>query len=161
MAIYLNYEGIEGNVTAKGYEGKINLKHCKFGVSRKINMKPGEMANRESTRPTLSIVEIEKYADISTTSLFKESVVGSSGKRATLHFVRTETDKLTEYMTYTLENCLINNYMVYDTKYNKHPKETIQLSYTSILISKEIKGANNQTLNTLRSGYNLEKAISL
>jgi len=161
MAIYLDYEDIKGNVAAKGYKGMINLRHFKFGVSRKISMKPGEMENRENTRPILSIVEIEKYADVSTTGLFKMSVAGNTGKRAILHFVRTGKDKLIEYMTYTLENCLISSYMIYDTKYNKKPKEIIQLSYTSVLVSKTVAGANNQTKDTLRQGYDLVTATKL
>jgi len=161
MAIYLDYEGVKGNVTADGYKDMINLRYFKFGVSRKISMKPGEMTNRENSQPKLSVVHIEKFEDVATIALFKAAVAGSEGKRAILHFVRTGTNKPTEYMTYTLENCLISKYFIFDTDITKAPHEHVQLSFTSILISQEIRGANNKTLNTLRSGYDLEKAKSL
>ncbi len=63
-----------------------------------------------------------------------------------------------------LENCLVSNYMVYDTaKYNKQPKETIQLSFTSILITQVIRNTNNSLghINTLRSDYDLVAAKKL
>ncbi|VAW99994.1 Putative cytoplasmic protein USSDB7A [hydrothermal vent metagenome] len=82
MAIYLDYEGIKGNVTAEGYEGMIALKYFKFNVSRKISMEPGAMANRENALPELSTVYIEKFSDASTPALFKVSVAGSEGKQA-------------------------------------------------------------------------------
>jgi len=99
---------VKGNVTAKGYEGMIALRHFKFGVFRKISMESGKMANRESSTPEFSTIHIEKREDISTVGLFRSSVVGSKGKRAVIHFVRTGAGELIEYMTYTLENCLIS-----------------------------------------------------
>ena len=161
MAIYLDFEGIKGNVTAEGYKGMIALRHFKFGVSRKISMKPGEMTNRESTRPTFNTVAIEKHMDAATSGLFRSSVAGSEGKQATIHFVRTGNNTLIEYMTYTLENCLITDYLIYDTEFNKVPHEKIQLSYTSLLVSKTVRGANNQALDTLRHGYDLVTATRL
>jgi len=161
MAIYLDYEGTKGSVTAEGYKGMIELRHFKFGVCRKISMEPGKMANRESSQPTFSTIHIEKRMDAATSSLFRLSVAGSKGTRATIHFVRTGGIKLIEYMTYTLENCLISDYLLYDSEFNNEPHEKIQLSYTSLLISNTAQGANNQTLDTLRHGYNLVTATKL
>ena len=161
MAIYLDYDGIKGNVTAEGYKGMIALRHFKFGVFRKISMKPGELSNRECTRPTFNTVAIEKYMDAATSGLFRESVAGSEGKQAVIHFVRTGNNKLIEYMTYTLENCLISDYLIYDTNFNIVPHEKIQLSYSSLLISNTVRGANNRTQDTVRYGYDLAKAGSV
>ncbi|VAW60643.1 hypothetical protein MNBD_GAMMA11-361 [hydrothermal vent metagenome] len=85
MAVYLNYQGIQGSVTAKGYKGMIALRHFKFHVSRKINMVTGHMVNRESTIPEFSTVRIEKRADVSSTDLFRSSVSASTGKQASIH----------------------------------------------------------------------------
>ena len=119
------------------------------------------MANRESSRPTFSTLHIEKRIDAATSSLFHSSVAGNEGTRASIHFVRTGGIKLIEYMTYTLENCLISDYLLYDSEFNNEPHEKIQLSYTSLLISNTVRGANNQTLDTLRHGYNLITATKL
>ncbi len=161
MTVYFDYEGIKGSVTAEGYKGMIELRHFKFGVFRKISMKPGEMANRENALPIFNTVDIEKRMDASISGLFRASVGGSEGKRATFHFVRTGNNELIEYMTYTLENCLISDYLIYDSEFNQVPHEKIQLSYTSLLVSNTARGANNQTLDTLRHGYDLVKAANL
>ncbi len=78
MAIYLDYEGIKGNVIAEGYEGMIALKYFKFTVSRKISMEPGAMANRENALPELSTVYIEKFSDASTPALFNNGLIPNS-----------------------------------------------------------------------------------
>jgi len=161
MAIYLDYEGIKGSVAAEGYKNMIALRHFKFYVFRNLSMKTGEMANRENAIPKFGTIDIEKRADASTIGLFRSSLTGSEGKRATLHFIRTGTDKLTEYMTYTLENCLISKYLIYDTEFNKLPHEKIRLSFTSILISETVRNAENLPVKTLRSGYDLVKATKL
>lgn len=161
MAIYLDYEGVKGSVTAEGYKEMIELRHFKFGVFRKISMEPGRMANRESAQPTFSTLHIEKRMDAATSSLFRLSVAGSEGTRAAIHFVRTGGARLIEYMTYTLENCLISDYLLYDSEFNQVPHEKIQLSYTSLLISNTVRSSNNQTVDTQRHGYNLVTATKL
>ncbi|MCF6324597.1 MAG: type VI secretion system tube protein Hcp, partial [Gammaproteobacteria bacterium] len=93
--------------------------------------------------------------------LFRLSVVGGQGRRATIHFVRTGNNQLIEYMTYTLENCLISDYLIYDSEFNQVPHEKLQLSYSSLLISNIVRGANNQLLETQRCGYHLVTATSL
>ncbi len=161
MAIYLDYEGIKGNVTAEGYEGMIALKYFRFNVSRKISMESGAMANRENALPKLGTVYIEKFSDVSTAALFNVSVAGSEGKRATLHFVRTGTDKPVEYMTYTMENCLISKYFIFHVDIIKAPHEQIHLSYTSLQISATARDAKNQAADISRYGYNLITAAGL
>jgi len=136
----------------------IALKYFKFNVSRKISMEPGAMANRENTLPKLSTVYIEKFSDVSTAALFKVSVAGSEGKRATLHFMRTGADKPVEYMTYTMENCLISEYFIFHIDLIKAPHEQIYLSYTSLEISATARDAKNQATGISRHSYNLVTA---
>ncbi|MBV1919124.1 MAG: type VI secretion system tube protein Hcp, partial [Pseudomonadales bacterium] len=46
MAIYLEIEGVEGNITAKGYEKMIEVSSFNWGVGRAISQNTGRMANR-------------------------------------------------------------------------------------------------------------------
>jgi len=93
MAIYLGYYGIQGNVTAAGYKDHIAITSVRFGVKRGISMEAGNLSNRESTRPTLTEVQLIKLADNSVSGIFKEAVTGSAGKKAVIKFVRTGGDK--------------------------------------------------------------------
>ncbi len=60
MAIYCEYKGIKGNVTADGYKDHIAVLSVQFGVGRGITMEPGNMSNREATRPSLSEITRNK-----------------------------------------------------------------------------------------------------
>ena len=60
MAIYLEIEGIEGNITAKGYEKMIEVSSFNWGVGRAISQNAGRMANREASRPSISEITLTK-----------------------------------------------------------------------------------------------------
>ncbi len=160
MAIYLDYEGIKGNVTAEGFEQCVKISSVVFGVSRPITMEAGKMANREVGKPNISEVALTKEADNSVAALFKESVSGSSGKTATLKFVRTGTDKVEEFMEYTLENCLVSSYSI-SAEGDAEPIESISLSFSKCEINYKDHDATNKTGNPQRAGYDLAKAVPL
>lgn len=160
MAIYLLYDGIKGNVTADGYKDHIAILSCQFGVGRAISMEPGNLSNREATRPNISEITLTKLADNSVTSIFKEAVTGSAGKKATLKFVRTGADKVQEYMDYTLENCLVSSYSISADSENE-PVENITLSFSKVMINYKDHDASNKQASPQRVGYDLELAKPL
>jgi type VI secretion system secreted protein Hcp len=162
MAIYMEYEGIKGNVTAAGYEGMIKLDFVQFGVQRAVSMKTGTMANRAHALPKFSIVKTGKKLERSTPLVTQETYAGGAGKQVKLHFVRTGQGRLEETMTYTLENCLPTYYRLVATKREGCvPVERLYLSYSAIEISQTVTGANNKGLSTLRVGYDLATAKRL
>ena len=134
MAIYLDYDGIKGNVTAEGFEECVKISSVSFGVSRPITMEAGKMANREVGKPNISEVTLTKEADNSVAALFKESVSGSSGKNAILKFTRTGSDSVEEFMEYSLENCLVSSYYI-SAAGDSEPEETITLSFSKCEIN--------------------------
>ena len=160
MAIYIEYEGIKGNVTADGYKDHIALLSAQFGVGRGISMEAGNLSNREATRPSISEVTVTKTADNSVTGLFKESVTGSAGKKVVIKFVRTGADKVQEYMDYTLENCLVSGYSI-SADAEGEPIETITLSFSKIMINYNDHDTSNKSASPQRVGYDLEKAKPL
>ena len=157
MAIYLEYEGIKGNVTADGYKDHIAVDSVNFGVGRGISMEAGNLSNRESTRPSLSEISLTKAADNSVTAIFKEAVTGSAGKKVVIKFVRTGADKVQEYMDYTLENCLVSSYSM-SASAEGEPMESISLSYSKIMINYSDFDKTNKSGNPQRVGYDLESA---
>lgn len=160
MAIYIEYDGIQGNVTADGFKDHIKVLSLHFGVGRGISMEPGNMANREATRPTLSEITFTKLADNSTTSLFKESVTGSLGKKVKIKFVQTGADKVTEFMDYELEECLVSGYSI-SADAESDPVETITLSFAKILVNYHDYDKKNAGKSPQRVGYDLETAKPL
>ncbi len=162
MAIYMEYDGIKGNVTAKGYEGMIALDSLVFGIHRNIRMKTGEVANREGSKPLFSIIVIEKRLDSASVGIFREAVAGCAGKQVKLHFVRTGKNQLQEYLTYTFEQCLPTFYQTVDTRSETSAAaERLHLSYSAIEVSFTDSGADNKTLSMQRHGYDLALAKNL
>ena len=160
MAIYCEYKGIKGNVTADGYKDHIAVLSVQFGVGRGITMEPGNMSNREATRPSLSEITLTKLADNSVTSIFKEAVTGSAGTTVKIKFVRTGADKVQEYMDYELENCLVSGYSI-TCDSEGEPLENITLSFSKIMINYNDHDATNKSGSPQRGGYDLEKAKAL
>ena len=160
MAIYIEYEGIKGNITANGYKDHIGVSSFQFGVGRGISMEAGNLANREATRPSISEITFTKLADISSTSLFKEAVTGSAGKKVVIKFVQTGADQLVEFMTYTLENCLVSGYSV-SADGEGDPIESVSLSFAKIMVNYSDYDKSNKSATPQRVGYDLATAKPL
>lgn len=160
MAIYLEFEGIKGNVTAKGYENHIAVDSVSFSGNRNVSMEPGHMTNREVGRPSINPITLSKKADSSVAALFKEFVSGAAGKKATIKYVQTGADKVREYMSYTFENCLISHYSSSAAGEN-HPGENFQLSFSKITVNYVDTDATNKSGSPQRAGYDLAAAKAL
>jgi len=157
MAIYLKFGNVKGNVTAEGYAGQIGVTSVKFTVSRNVSMKAGNLSNRESAKPTLSQIELVKKADNSVAALFKEALTGSAGQEAILTFVRTGTDKVQEFMTYKLSDCIVSGYSI-SAQGDEEPVETLTLSFSAIEVSYKDHDATNKAGNTQRVRYDVKTA---
>lgn len=157
MAIYMKFGSIKGNVTASGYEGQIAVSSVHFGVARAVSMEPGNVSNREASKPSLSEITITKPADNSVAALFKESLTGSAGQEALITFVRTGTDKVQDFMTYKLTDCIISSYSI-SAQGDEDPVENISLSFSAIEVSYKDHDASNKTGNPQRAAYNITTA---
>lgn len=160
MAIYIEYDGIKGNVTAEGFKGDIKVLNISFGVSRGISMQPGVMANREATRPTLSEITFSKLADCASTPLFKESVTGAAGKVVKIKFVQTGADAVITYMDYELQDCLVSGYSI-SADSEGDPVETISLSFAKLMVNYHDYDKANAGKSPQRVGYDLTVAKPL
>lgn len=158
--IFIEYEGIPGNATATGYDKQIRVDSFQFGVGRGITMEPGNLSNREATRPSLSEVTFTHKTDSSATLLFKEAVSGSAGKSVKIHFVQTGKDQLVEYMTYTLTDVLVSGYSI-SADGEGDPIESVSLSYSKIEVKYIDFDKNNKNGSPKVAGYDLTVAKAL
>lgn len=157
MAIYLKFGNVKGNVTAEGHAGQIAVASIHFRVERKVSMEAGNLSNRESSKPTLSQITVTKKADNSVAALFKEALTGSAGQEATLTFVRTGSNKVQEFMTYKLTNCIISSYDL-SADGDEEPTEELTLSYSAIEVSYKDHDASNKAGNPQRVSYDVKAA---
>jgi type VI secretion system secreted protein Hcp len=156
MAIYLEHDGIKGNVTAEGFKDHVAVLSTKFGIKRRVAMEPGRMANREASRPTISEITLIKRADKSTPDFFKESVSGSKGKKAVLKFVHTGGDV---YMQYVLTNAMIGGYKIgAGDRFFRHPIETITISFSGLEVRYTPHNEGGKLLAPVSVAYDLAAA---
>lgn len=129
MAIYMKFDGIEGNVTAKGHEKWIELESIQFGVGRSITFKTGNSSDREATAPQVGEVTVSKSMDPASPKLFAEGCYGKS-KKVEIHLCKTDQGQLQTYMEYVLENVLVSGYSLSST--GERPNETLSLNFTKV-----------------------------
>lgn len=152
-------ECIKGNATALGYEEHIRAESLQFGCGRGISMEPGNLANREATRPSLSEVTFTHKTDNSATKLFKEAVSGSSGKEVVIKFVQTGASSLVEYMTYILTDVLVSGYSI-SADGDNDPIETVSLSYSKIQVAYTDYDKDNADIGLDRAFYDLSTGVA-
>ncbi len=162
MTIYMEYEGIKGNVTAAGYEGMIKLDFALFDTKRSIKMTPGELSNREYAIPSFEVLKTGKKLEQSTPLILKQMCASTEGRELKLHFVRTAASQLLEIMTCTFFDCIPSFYrFVVTSRDGAIPVERLYLSYSAIQISQTVHDVSHKSTQTLRAGYDLTTAKML
>jgi type VI secretion system secreted protein Hcp len=129
MAIYMQIDGIEGDVTAAGHEGWIDCSSMQWGVGRGINTPTGTSQERESSAPSISEMTISKAMDKCTPQIFKEACVGTS-KKVVIDLIQTGGTELDTYMSYELTNSLISGYSVSSS--GDRPSESVSFNFTKV-----------------------------
>jgi len=133
MAIYMNYQGIDGPVTTAGHEKWIELSSFHFGVGRAIGTAQRGQTSREHSEPNLSEITVTKLADTSTLKLWHESVAGTMDKTVKIDFTTTTQNKTVTFLTYELSNVGLSGYSAHST--GDMPQESLSLNFTKIQIS--------------------------
>ncbi|MGQ3214236.1 MAG: Hcp family type VI secretion system effector [Shinella sp.] len=129
MAIYLKYEGIDGEATHDAHKKWIEVSSLQFGTGRGISAAIGGSTNREASQPSISEVVVTKSLDAASSKLFTESVTGNAGKKVEIHLVSTGNPGNT-YVEYVLTNGLVSGYSV--SSGGDRPSESISINFTKI-----------------------------
>ena len=160
MAIFANFGKIKGSTTAEGYKDMIEFHDFQLGSGRQINMEVGKGMERESTKPSISQVTMNKKMDKSSTDFFVGSLAGQAIDKVEINFVKTSKGALETYATYTLENVLVDNYTVSGHK-EGHPEETVSLAYTKIEMKYHPRKADNTKGSPIPVGYDVDKGAKI
>jgi type VI secretion system secreted protein Hcp len=152
MAIYLKYDGIDGEATHQDHQKWIDISSMQFGIGRAISTPAGSTANREASEPSVSEVTLSKQMDGASPKLFTESATGNVGKTVKIDLVSTGSPGNT-YVTYTLTNALISAYSV--STGGDRPSESISISFTKIEYKFIPYDANNKAGTPVTVSYDL------
>lgn len=129
MAIYVKYEGIDGEATHEEHKKWLDVSSVQWGVGRAISTPSGSTANREASEPSVSEVTITKLMDSSSPKFFTEACTGAAGKKVQIDLVTTGSPGKT-YATYTLTNALVSSYSM--SSGGDRPAESISISFTKM-----------------------------
>jgi type VI secretion system secreted protein Hcp len=155
MAIYMQIQGIKGNVEADGHKDWIELGSLQWGVGRGIATATGTSKDREASAPSISEVVVTKQLDLASPYIFSEACVGKS-KPIVIHLCKTDATKLETYLEYTLTNSLISGYSV--SSGGDRPTESISINFTKVEM-KYIPWKDDHTMDSpIPVGYDMATA---
>jgi type VI secretion system secreted protein Hcp len=117
---------LRGDVTAKGYEGWIELQSAQLGATRAV---PYTTGGKGAGKTHVSDIQVTKHQDAASSALFRQSLLGDA-KMVVIAFVKDGT----AYMTIILRDTLISSYSVsgHGAASNTQPMESFTLNFTQI-----------------------------
>ncbi|MBX3503513.1 MAG: type VI secretion system tube protein Hcp [Alphaproteobacteria bacterium] len=129
MPIYMNYDGVDGDVTAEGHAGWINLHSVQWGSSRGVTTS-GEVGHRAKSAVQMREVVVTKDRDHASGKLWREHLVGDP---KTVEIVWTTTSQGGEliYQKMKLTNVLVSSFASSGHADDK-PVEQISFNFTEI-----------------------------
>lgn len=155
MPIYMQYDGVKGDVTAEGHEDWIELNSFQWGVGRGISSPTGASADRESSAPSVSEITVSKSSDVASAPLLNEALQGE-GKTVKIDFCKTDKGVLEVYMTYTLTNTMISGYSI--SSGGDRASESLSLNFTKVEYKLVGMKAAGEAASPYPVGYDLATA---
>lgn len=143
MPIYMEIDGVPGNVTEANHTNWIECATVGWGVGRSINTPVGAAADREGSAASISEVTVTKPLDESSNSLFALACAKGTGngKIVKIHITKSGDETgMSNYAEYELTDTLISGYSVNSA--GDRPVETVSFNYTKIMQKTEVFNAD-------------------
>lgn len=156
MPIFMKYDGIDGDVTTKGFEKTIELSSWQWGIGRGITSATSGGADREATTPSVSEMVVTKVTDGASTNCMRASLglaPAGEGKDVVISFVQTDQGQPEPYMQFTLKNTLVSGWSL--SSGGDRPTESLTLNFTAVEYKNIGMGAANETGNPDTAQYDL------
>ncbi|MBS0352018.1 MAG: type VI secretion system tube protein Hcp [Proteobacteria bacterium] len=153
MPIYMQIDNISGSVTAQDYKNWIALKSMDFGADRPISTKPGNVTDRESSKPNINEINITKALDQTTPYIFSEACAGT-GKTVKIDICNTGN---TPYLELTLSNALVSSHSVasIDNGSTVDHVELMKINFDKIEVRYTPYDEQNNMGSPVSKGYDL------
>lgn len=170
MAMYMKLDGIDGDVTTKGYEKWVEIEEINFGVNRSISTATGKTVDRENTKTAVSEIQVIKLADKTSPLVFMEACQGKARKDLKIHICQTG-DKVSPYIEYTLNNVLVSHYAIEAKDVNQHanamqgvsavPREKLSFNFDKIEMKYTPYNEKNDPDTPVTTAYDLTTATKV
>ena len=156
MPIFMQYDGIDGDVTAAGHEKWIEVTSYQFGIGRGMTSATSSAADREGSTPSVSEIVVTKVTDGASTNLLRASLglgPGGEGKTVKIDFCKTDVSQPEPYLQWELTNTLVSGFSL--SSGGDRPTESVTLNFTKIAMNNVGMGAANETGQPDRAEYDL------
>jgi type VI secretion system secreted protein Hcp len=159
MAIYMQIDGVTGNVTESKHPKWIEINSFNFGCGRGVASRtPGHTENREASTVSIREISISKEMDETSPTLFSMACVGK-GKTVKIDFCRTG-DNPQIYASYELSNVLISSYSTSGGGSGDSPHESLSLNFDKIMYSYTPYKDDGSAGTPIKVTYDLGQAIA-
>ena len=152
MAIYVKYEGVDGDATLAEHEKWMDVQSVQMGVGRGIHTPVGSAQNREASEPSVSEVTLTMGMDRSSTKMFEESCVGKEGKEVTIDFCTTG-DPGELYLQYKLHKVLVSGYSV--SSGGDRPSVSVSYNFSKVEMKYIPFDEQNKPTTPLLAGFDI------
>ncbi len=133
MAIYMQVDGVKGDVEEAGHEGWIALNHISWGVGRGIKSAKSSAKDREGAEASVSEIAIQKISCGASPDLMRLSMWGKS-KKVLIDITHTgDNNQQTAFHKYELDDVLFSGYTTSSS--GDRPAETLNLNFTKLNFS--------------------------
>lgn len=153
---FLKIDGVEGESTAKGHEGEIEVLSWSWGVSNSASHSTGGGAG--SGKATFQDISITKVLDKSSPQLFLATASGKHYPTATLKAAAdTNKDGKLDYYVIKLTDVLVSSYQQSGASGGDKPTESISLNFAKIEITYLPQKPTGSADTSVKAGWDLVK----
>ncbi len=157
MAVYMQVDGVKGDVEEAGHKDWIQLNSIQWGVGRGVGSPKSSAKDRESSEASVSEITVSKVNDNSSTGLMRLAMWGK-GKKVKIDLTRTGDNKQQiAYLSYELEDVLFSGYSV--SSGGDRPSETLSLNFTKITLNNLDSKDTNEDGSPDRVQYDLATGV--
>ena len=158
MSIYMQIPNTQGNVTAKGFEGWVELSHLDFSAKRNVLMKVGQQTDRDFNAPHINEMTIIKNVDKSSPFFFESLLNGRTMDTITMAICKNGSDAkvLSQYI---LHDVMVSYYEEQvDGMSEKGGQECLSLNFTKIEKRYTPYDTQGKAEAPISAGYDLSTA---
>jgi type VI secretion system secreted protein Hcp len=157
---FLKIDGVEGESTAKGHEGEIEVLSWSWGVSNSGSSATGSGAG--AGKANFQDISITKVLDKSSPQLFLGTASGKQYATATLKAVAdTNKDGKQDYYVIKLTNVLVSSFQQGGASGGDRPIESLSLNFAKIEIEYTPQKADGSLDATVKAGWDLSKNVKV
>ena len=133
--IFMQIDGIPGDVAVQGFAGDIQLSSFQWGVGRGIGSPIGGSGDREASAPSVSEIVVTKVSDKTSPGLLKDFFDATDIPEIDISFVNLAKNGQSGvvYAKYVLSNVILSGYSV--SSGGDRPQESLSLNFTKIQYS--------------------------